>query len=184
MTVRNSAKRPQGVSPKVLARTRSALAHGRALARSAGRETPDLRDAIWELLMEAADTLSRLPNRERGWLTAASRAHWPDVVRQYEESLQDGHSPPSATMLLRSPASAEAIDRMDTVLAWLPLAGGSNPRRDLAVLFGLACGAKVAALRRRFGCGRRTVYDIRDRALKRLCAHVSAELRLEADAEV
>ncbi|HIP78533.1 MAG TPA: hypothetical protein EYH07_08755 [Kiloniellaceae bacterium] len=167
-----------------MARARSALVHGCALARSAGRESPDLRDAIWELLMEAADTLSRLPNRERGWLTAASRAHWPDVVRHYEESLQDGRAPSAATALRRSPASAEAIDRMDTVLAWLPLAGGSNPRRDLAVLFGLACGAKVAVLRRRFGCGRRTIYDIRDRALRRLCAHVASELGLEAGAEL
>ena len=174
----------QRTTGKALARGRSALVHGRVLAKSAGCDAPSLRDALWELLMEAADTLSRLPNRERGWLTAASRAHWPDFVRQYDDSLRGGQAATGTTTLRRSPASAEAIDRMDIVLAWLPLAGGRNPRRDLAVLFGLACGAKVAVLRRRFGCGRRTIYDIRDRALKRLSVRISAELGLEADAEL
>src|SRR3546814_6016097 len=49
---------------------------GLRLARQAGREDPGLKEAVWELLLEAGETLSRLPNRERGWLSAASRAHW------------------------------------------------------------------------------------------------------------
>src|SRR3546814_17184386 len=71
------------------------------------------------------------------------------------------------TNLRPSPPSGEAIDRPDSVLAWLPQAAGANPKRELAVLFGLACGVRVAALRRHLGCGRRTVYAVRDRGIAR-----------------
>src|SRR3546814_849359 len=49
------------------------------------------------------------------------------------------------TNLRPSPPSGAAIDRIDSVLDWLPQAAGANPKRDLAVLFGLACGVRVAA---------------------------------------
>lgn len=148
----------------------AAVAEGLHLARQAGREHPTLRDAVWELLLEAADTLRRLPNRERGWLTGAARAHWPDYVRNTAEEFAGavGADRGGQAELRPTPASAAAIDRMDTVLLWLPRAGGTNPKRDVAILFGLACGLRVAALRRRFGCGRRTVYDVRDRGLARI----------------
>jgi hypothetical protein len=140
-------------------RIEAAVAAGLERVREAGRKEPSLRDAVWELLLEAGDTLRRLPNRERGWLTAASRAHWPDYARTL-----------SAEAPLRlPPASAAAIDRLDDVLAWLPQAAGANPKRDLAVLFGLACGLPVPQLRQRLGCGRRTIYDVRDRGIARIC---------------
>ena len=166
-------------SARLLLQSRLALQHGYALARGGGCGEPTLKDAVWELLMEAADTLKRLPNRERGWLTAASRAHWPDIVREGQEltlaaSRKSARSQPDR--IARIPASADAIDRMDTVLLWLPHAGGSKARRDVAVLFALACGVKVARLRQRFGCGRRTVYDIRDRALGRLCSWLDEQV--------
>src|SRR3546814_3300597 len=66
----------------------AAIAEGLRRAREAGRKDPTLRDAVWELLLEAGDTLGRLPNRERGWLTGASRAHWPafaSVLTRSEE---------------------------------------------------------------------------------------------------
>ena len=149
-------------------RIEAAVAEGLRLARQAGRAEPGLRDAVWELLQEAADTLRRLPNRERGWLTAASRAHWPDYLRDTADALSGGGDR-SATQIRRAPARPEAVDRLDTVLEWLPRAAGAQPRRDIAILFGLACGLRVAALRRNLGCGRRTVYDVRDRGLARIC---------------
>ncbi|MGD1878946.1 MAG: DUF6362 family protein [Kiloniellaceae bacterium] len=150
------------------------VALGLQLARQAGIPAPTLRDAVWELLLEAGDTLRRLPNREHGWLTAASRGHWPDYVRSAAEDFSaDGAAG------RRGPASAEAIDRLDAVLLWLPHAAGSNPKRDpkrdVALLFALACGVKVVTLRRRFGCGRRTVYDARDRGIARICGWLRAE---------
>lgn len=150
----------------------TAVSEGLRLARQAGCAEPTLRDAVWELLLEAADTLRRLPNRERGWLTGAARAHWPDYVRNTAEEFAGAVGADRSTRqssLRPSPATAEAIDRMDTVLMWLPQAGGKNARRDIAILFGLACGLKVARLRQRFGCGRRTVYDVRDRGIARIC---------------
>ena len=156
-------------------RMRMAVAHGLRLAAEAGRREPALRDAVWELLIEAADTLRRQPNRERGWLTATSRAHWPAFVRDIDADTAS--VPQTGSDGFRfAPASAGAIDRMDMVLTWLSHAGGSKGRRDAAVLFGLACGLRVAKLRARFGCGRRTIYDIRDRSLTRLCRWLSAEI--------
>ncbi|GAB4390984.1 MAG: hypothetical protein Tsb0032_00190 [Kiloniellaceae bacterium] len=158
-------------------RIETAVAEGLRLARQAGREAPTLRDAVWELLVEAGDTLRRLPNRERGWLTAAARAHWPDYVRNTAEEFAGavGAEGAGRVRLRPSPASAAAIDRLDTVLLWLPHAGGTQAKRDVTVLFGLACGLRVAALRRRFGCGRRTVYDVRDRGVARICGWLRAQ---------
>lgn len=152
-------------------RVKLALEHGLYLAEMAGRQNPTLRDGVWELLMEAADTLKRLPNREKGWLTASSRAHWPEMVREFDSGTRCRGA--GGPRLL--PASAEAIDRMDEVLLWLAHAAGVKPQRDIGVLFGLACGVKVAFLRERYGCARRTVYDIRDRALARLCFWLEKE---------
>ncbi len=149
-------------------RIEAAIGEGLRLARQAGCAEPGLRDAVWELLLEAADTLRRLPDRERGWLTAASRAHWPDYLRDSAAAVAAGDAAAPAGAR-PAPARAVAIDRLDTVLAWLPQAGGANPRRDVAVLFGLASGLRVATLRRGLGCGRRTVYDVRDRGLARIC---------------
>lgn len=160
---------------KAVLRMRMAVAYGLKLAAEAGRAEPSLRDAVWELLIEAADTLRRQPNREHGWLTASSRAHWPTFVRDIEAAVA-GPQGREADASRYTPASAGAIDRMDLVLAWLTHAGGTKGRRDVAVLFGLACGLRVARLRARFGCGRRTIYDIRDRSLTRLCRWLSAEI--------
>lgn len=148
-------------------RLEAAVAAGLEQARENGCSAPKLRDAVWALLLEAADTLRRLPNRERGWLTAASRSHWPDYLRSAAEELAGG-----AAAARTAPAPPAAVDRLDTVLAWLPYAGGARPQRDQGILFGLACGAKVAGLQRRFGCGRRTVYDVRDRAIARICGQL------------
>lgn len=155
----DAATAGNGLSRHELQRIDAAVAAGLLRAMQAGRAAPRLQDAVWELLLEAGDTLRRLPNRERGWLTAASRAHWPDFV-----SAEAAGAPPR-------PAAAEgaAIDRLDTVLGWLPQAAGAQRERDLAVLLGLACGLRVAVLRRRIGCGRRTIYDVRDRCIARIC---------------
>ena len=41
-------------------------------------------------------------------------------------------------------------------------------------MFGLAAGIPVRVLRRRFGIGRRTVYDVRDRGIRKICAWLEA----------
>lgn len=154
-----------GLSLRDLQRIDMAVAAGLRRATQAGCTAPRLQDAVWELLLEAGDTLRRLPDRERGWLTAASRVHWPDFV-----SKEAGEAPPRP-----APAERAAIDRLDTVLAWLPLAAGTRWERDLAVLLGLACGLRVVVLRRRIGCGRRTIYDVRDRCIARICGRLRAQ---------
>src|SRR3546814_11384433 len=98
----------------------AAIAEGLRRAREAGRKDPTLRDAVWELLLEAGDTLGRLPNRERGWLTGASRAHWPAFA-----SVLTGE-----TKLRPSPPSGSAIDRPDLGIPCVPQAAGAQPKRD------------------------------------------------------
>ncbi|MGF1629616.1 MAG: hypothetical protein ACFCUT_09110 [Kiloniellaceae bacterium] len=167
--MRDSAQISSGREPGDQPRIDAAIMEGLRLARQAGSQDPTLRDAVWELLLEAGDTLRRLPNKEHGWLTAASRAHWPDYARNSAAEL-DGALAGAARQRPRlSPASGDAVDRLDTVLVWLPQAAGAQPKRDVAVLFGLACGIRVATLRRNLGCGRRTVYDVRDRGIARIC---------------
>jgi hypothetical protein len=160
------AERGGGRAAGSARRIEAAVAEGLRRARENGKDAPRLKDAVWELLLEAADTLRRLPDRERGWLTGASRAHWPDYLQAAAPEL--ARERPNARVK-PPPARAGAIDRLDTVLPWLPQAGGARPHRDIAILFGLACGLRVSTLRRRFGCGRRTVYDIRDRGIARIC---------------
>jgi hypothetical protein len=169
-----SARREPSEQPRIDA----AITEGLRLARQAGREHATLRDAVWELLLEAGDTLKRLPNKERGWLTAAARAHWPDYAGSSTQDLDVAIEGLGRQRLRPSPASAEAIDRLDTVLVWLPQAAGARSKRDVTVLFALACGLRVATLRRNLGCGRRTVYDIRDRGIARICGWLRARSAL------
>ncbi len=97
----------------------AAVAQGLRLAREAGREDPALQDAVWELLLEATNTLRCLPNRERGWLTASSRAHWPEYLRSAAEELAGtsvGSRRGAEAVARPAIASAGAIDRLDTIL--------------------------------------------------------------------
>ena len=176
--MRDSAQIRTATEPDDRPRIEAAIAEGLCLARQAGRQDPTLRDAVWELLLEAGDTLRRLPNKERGWLTAASRAHWPDYARSSAVELQSAIGGAAGERPRLSPASTEAIDRLDTVLTWLPQAAGKQAKRDVAILFALACGLRVATLRRNLGCGRRTIYDVRDRGIARICGWLRARSAL------
>ena len=176
--MRDSAQISAAVEPDDRPRIEAAIAEGLRLARQAGRRDPTLRDAVWELLLEAGDTLRRLPNKEHGWLTGASRAHWPDYARETAAELYGAVGGAARERPRLGPASAAAIDRLDTVLGWLPQAAGKQPKRDVAVLFGLACGLRVATLRRNLGCGRRTIYDVRDRGIARICGWLRARSAL------
>lgn len=160
------------------------LAHGLALAEANGRDQPTLEDAIWELLIEAAETLKRLPDRDRAFLAQGTRSAWPETVSRAVDAFATAvakggrwEQPPRPA----SPPSAGAIDRLDDVMAWFAAvrdsgrgrrragagkgAAWSGPGRNAAVLFALAAGIPVAHIRARVGLGRSTIYDIRDKGL-------------------
>ncbi len=56
------------------------------MSEEAGTTEPIVRDAVWELLIEAADTLTRLSDRERRWLGSGTRSFWPQTVRACGEA--------------------------------------------------------------------------------------------------
>ena len=44
------------------------LCTGLRLAQEAGVTDPTVNDAVWELMLEATETLKRLPDKERRWV--------------------------------------------------------------------------------------------------------------------
>lgn len=53
------------------------------MSEEAGTTEPIVRDAVRELLIEAADTPTRLADRERRWLGSGTHSFWPRTVRDY-----------------------------------------------------------------------------------------------------
>lgn len=118
-----------------------------------------LRDIIWECLEDAADTLSRLPDRERGWLTSADRSCWPEVhhtaQEHYEAELQrltdlkeERQQTPLRRLAITDPS---AIPRMLTVLGWLQHVRARNflrEKRDKLIVLAMAQGQPRNVIRR------------------------------------
>ena len=150
-------------------RHRDVLRAGLRMCAEAGKAEPTVADAVWELLIEAADTLKRLPDRERRWLASGTRSSWPQAIREYGETFaaavgRGGRWEPMSAGL--GPPSPGAIGRLETVMEWLVGAGGRSSSRETNVVFALAAGVPVPAIRRRLGVARRTVYALRDRGLR------------------
>ena len=160
------------------------VAHGYRLAVENGREEPKLRDAVWELLIEAFETLNALPDQEITWLLAGERAHHPQVMvediekDEWERTLNALSLGEKLRVLgpVRIKAGKEAIDRMDEVIRWPAQIRTKNRRRDVAVLVYLAGGVSVSKVRKIFGLKRRNVYDIRDRGLAHLVTWIGVRL--------
>lgn len=123
------------------------------------RPEQKLRDAVWRLLQDAADTLARLPDRERGWLLSADRAAWPEVWHSAQERyeaelqrLQDGKMSKEETPLRRGAITdPTAIPRMLTVLGWLQYVRARTPireKRDKLVVLAMAQGQTMRSIRR------------------------------------
>ena len=160
-------------TPQQCARQREVVLVGLRMAEEAGVMEPTVKDAVWELMLEAADTLKRLPDGERRWLRSGTHSSWPGTLREHGEVFaaavsQGGHWEPMSPGL--SPPSSGAIARFEIVILWLGQITGRTSRLETGVVFGLAAGIPVRVLRRRFGIGRRTVYDVRDRGIRKICS--------------
>lgn len=168
------------ISPRQRERHKETLRVGLQLAADAGIPAPTTRSAVWELLIEAADTLKRLPDRERRWLRSGTHAAWPDTLREYSEEFavavaRGGKWEAMSPGL--SPPTSEAIARLDIVMEWLRhAANGRSSRPDARIVFALAAGVPVRVVRRRFGIARRTIYDIRDRGIDRICVWLNTSI--------
>jgi hypothetical protein len=154
--------------------TRRALQQGLDLLAQEGEPTPSLRGVIWRLAQDAAETLERLPDREKGWLTSGERAIWPELARPSEEcrAVEKEIANELAIEALRSRAGGlvylrtlpdplarlpitdtTAVDRMLTVLSWLRFVKGKGRRtirRDQMCFLALALGRPPRVVRAQY----------------------------------
>jgi hypothetical protein len=104
-------------------------------------------DEVEEMLIEAADTLKRLPaHRPRGYISSM-----PTPVRSVQEMLDC-----EPAKLRRPPPPAAAIDRLDMVLGWMAWLEEDQIR----VLWARAAGVPWRPICTRLGCGRTKAWQI------------------------
>ena len=130
------------------------------------------REIVFDRLCEAAETLRRLPDRERRFLHAGGNGAWPEVLQRTAELFaaavsRGGYDPIRVQLGAPPPAW---IDRMGEVIGWLAwLQPG-----ELHIVWALAGGVRVERLRRRIGCHRDTVRNRKNEALRRIVAQLTA----------
>lgn len=118
-----------------------------------------LQRIIWRLLEDAADTLARLPDRERGWLLSADRACWPEVYHTAQERFEaetqrltdlkmSKEEVPLPRLAITDPS---AIPRMLTVLSWLQYVRARTSmreKRDKLIVLAMAQGQSMRSVKR------------------------------------
>lgn len=124
-----------------------------------------LQRIIWRLLEDAADTLARLPDRERGWLLSADRSCWPEVSHTYQERVEEenqrlaerrrleslGMTPEETPWVRRNITDPSAIPRMLTVLSWLQYVRArtaAREKRDKLIVLAMAQGQSIRSVKR------------------------------------
>lgn len=168
-----------------LAETRKAIDAGIALLRADGYQAsfPESLSAIvWRLLQEAADTLARLPDRERVWLLAADRVAWPEVLHTAQEQFEaetqrltdarmSKEEPPIRRLQISNPG---AVSRMLVVLDWLQHVRGRRVKRDQLIALAMAHGEMTtSAIRNKFMGSEKTDYAllaVRRKVVKQISA--------------
>lgn len=182
-----NAARPSTVKIETLLAAQqieAALRAGEALLLADGVESPKLPEIVWALIREAAETLRRLPDRERSWLKACDRTGWPSVVQDQAdaaeafavmvERVRIGEEPVEALMPRADRPTAQAIDRVWFVAEWRRFLVGRKRVRDWKIMWLLADrGMSVAKIGKLCRCSPRTVYNTKDAQ----CLAISRGLR-------
>lgn len=119
-------------------------------------------DLVERMLLEAAETLRRLPlEKPRGYFSAM-----PTPVRNIHEAYGW-----EAARLRPPPPSAAAIDRLDQVLSWM----GWLSEDQVRVVWARACGVPWRPVCRRLGCGRTKAWRIWVGSLIDIAARLQAQ---------
>ncbi len=118
-----------------------------------------LRDRIFE----AAETLRKLPDKERVWLTSAERSAWPPIAMSYWEAYGQHRA-----RMRPMPASARQISDMELVMSWLTWLGRQD--RDTMRCVFACCGMNLAPSQAasEVGFHRNTVRLKRDEGLRKI----------------
>lgn len=112
-------------------------------------------DTVRLWVQQAADTLRRLPDRERAYIYGR-RSAWPDTVRTASEAYGYGGARPKP-----GPPEAGAIDNLQRVILWL----GWLPPNWRRILWARACGIPASRIAAMIGCNRATIWRTEKRAL-------------------
>jgi hypothetical protein len=159
--------------------TRKALQWAGDKLRHEGRTSPSLNVLVWRCLQDAAETLARLPDRERTWLLSADRSGWPEVIHtakeRFEAELQrltdvkmSKEEMPLPRLAITDPT---ATNRMLTVLSWLRHVRGKYVRNNQMVVLALAQGQPYRAVRRfmpRSDCTDFAITAVKGKVLKQI----------------
>lgn len=128
-----------------------------------------LRADIAERIEEAADTLRRVPDREREMLRAGERgAAWPLMLHTADE-----HAAWERVPVKRPPPSKEQITRMEEVIDWLLVLARQERKYFNAVWLFCAKRKKPSEAGKLLGCHRETATIWRDAGLDRIARHLS-----------
>ncbi len=111
-------------------------------------------DTVRLWLEQAADTLRRLPDRERPYIYGRVSA-WPEIVRSAAEAY--GYDDARTRS---GPPEASAIDNLGRVIVWF----GWLPTNWRRIVWGRACGVPGSKIARRIGCNRATIWRTEKRA--------------------
>ena len=126
---------------------------GYEIARADGIEHPTHEQMIWYIVQEAADTLERLPDREREQRLSGKKSHMPEMIGRA-----------SRRPLHKGAPTGDAIDRLDELFRWFSLISEDRIRK-IKVLLALGGGASAGKVAGYIGVHRDTPLKLRDRAL-------------------
>lgn len=131
------------------------------------QETAIARADIAERIEEAADTLRRLPDRERQALRQAERGQsWPLMLHTAAE-----HAAWEKTPIRRPPPNSAQVSRMEEVLDWLLMLAKVERKFFNAVWLFCALRRKASEAAKALGCHRETATVWRDAGLDRIAQH-------------
>jgi hypothetical protein len=157
-------------------RIKAALEAGFELCR-VGNVKPTVGMAVWELMVEAAETLKRMPDREAVWLSSGGRSSMPETFDHTDFADIEGET-------RRAPPSKDAIDRMEEVLSWYQLfspyrgrKAAIKWRRDVNVVFSLASGLPRHAIAGKARCSEDHLGKILERQLRAVAFELQKRLK-------
>lgn len=131
-------------------------------------------EEVEDMLVEAWGYLTRLPDRERGWLASGSRSQWPDVVRDPVTDYMTDDAPrlplgrremamvgkcytDEACLVMMLDAPLRPLLAVVLGMKARPERGGFKWERVWEWMGGKACGVTSDALRGRYERALRTI---------------------------
>ena len=148
------------------------LTHGGELARDRKGEKARHSDVIWSLIVEAIDTLDRLPDQERSWLTSGTRSGGWNMVGMTPADLREIERLRILSAIKPFDGVARTVPQKDDseralgVLEWMRFCNQNrNAKRLTKAAIILARNGETDAVHRVYNphrkANRQTIYEIK-----------------------